>query len=138
MLSQSIGEILCQSGVVVTRFVLAFEDIDVEEAFHGVVPACQAVVSERILPARLRIPRYARNGYGVAAFALRSAPSEGWWAQQGSNLRPEDYETINSRFRKSLIIQQIALFQPLTLAAISPHHARSCSIAAPVSRISRA
>ena len=43
--------------------------------------------------ARRRHCRFALDGYGVAAFALRVAPSEGWWARQDLNLRPKDYES---------------------------------------------
>ena len=53
--------------------------------------ACQAVASERSeTKLQSRVPAFAYSG--VAAFALRAAPSEGW-AHQDSNLGPRDYES---------------------------------------------
>ena len=53
--------------------------------------ACQAVVLERLKRSAIsHQPAFADSG--VAAFAFRYAPSEGW-ARQDSNLGPRDYES---------------------------------------------
>ena len=83
--SQSRSEIGCDAAIVYLVVYLADEYVNIIEAVHRqrMNPdheqtrlACQAVALERRHKWRLiRPPSF---HFGVAAFALRSAPSEGW------------------------------------------------------------